>query len=171
MIYAKSVEFLQRVDMRYLLVVVFFLAVSCSQEESKTESSSGNQSAGAGEEEQTDTEDSPQSIEEQTSVMPLETIVLIPRIGITCRQYMLWFIPLNNKQNLTCDKGTPVCGRRASVDSSSELKPYCVIGDSEEEGAELTMIPPEVASPYCKDIPFKGGDGGEIECFEYKGDL
>ena len=171
MIYAKPTNCSGGWIMRCLLVVVLFLAVSCSQEESETESSSGKQSADAGEEEQKNKEDSPQSIEEQTSVMSLEKIVLIPRIGITCRQYMFWVIPLSNKQDLTCDRGKAVCGRRASANSSSEPKPYCVIGDPKEEGAELTMIPPEVASPYCKDIPFKGGDGGEIECFEYKGDL
>lgn len=158
--------------MKYFLLILCFFIVSCGQEESQTQSSPENQLP-VSEEKQKDTENPSESPEtaEPSSVMEVATIVLIPRIRITCRQEGWLFFPdVPNYRDLTCDRGTPVCGRRANVDPSSEPKPYCVIGDPEEEGAQLTMIPPEVASPYCKDIPFKAGDGGEIECFEHRGD-
>ena len=160
--------------MRYFLLIFCFFLVSCGQEKSQTSSPPADRSSALSNKGQKDTEktsESPKATkssqvsQEPSTVMEVDTIVLIPRIRITCRG---WFLP--NYRDLTCDRGTPVCGRRASADPSSEPRPYCVIGDPEQPGTQLTMIPPEVASPYCKDIPFKAGDGGEIECFTYHGD-
>ena len=166
--------------MRYFLLIFCFFLVSCGQKEPSKQSSPADRSSALSNKGQKDTEKTSESqrsqktvspssgsqeSEEPSTVMEVDTIVLIPRIRITCRG---WLLP--NYKDLTCDRGTPVCGRRASADPSSEPRPYCVIGDPEQLGAQLTMIPPEVASPYCKDIPFKAGDGGEIECFTYHGD-
>ena len=141
--------------------------MSCRQEESNTQSSPENPLSAT--EEQKNTADASRS-SGLSPVMEVETIVLIPKIRITCRQEGFLFFPdVPNYRDLTCDKGKPVCGRRSGADPSSEPKPYCVIGDPEKEDVGLIMVPPEVATPYCKDIPFKAGDGGEIECFVHHG--
>ena len=153
--------------------------MSCSKEESETSTTEpaekqDNAGSAPANTERESQETVAEPAVEKTAKPITETILLIPRIWITCLDKGWFILPdVHAKHEVTCDKGTPVCGRRASADPQSEPKPYCVIGDpSKKESAKLTMIPAIVASPYCKKrFPVASlTKRNKIICFQHKGD-
>ena len=162
----------------FLILVSCFLLVSCSQEESDTLPASSEEPRKSSEstvepEKKQDTA-KPTPDPEKTTKPVTENIVLIQRIWISCLdEGWLFFPDIYKDHEVTCDTGTPVCGRRAGADPQSEPKPYCVIGDpSKKEKAKLTMVPTIVASPYCEErFPRASStERNKIICLKHKGD-